>query len=89
MTAPHETPIPGRAAEFAAMLGAQLPVIETARLRLRGPRLDDFDAWAEIFTGPAGPHLGGPFDRDAAFTEFAATCGLWLLRGHGGAGFCR
>jgi RimJ/RimL family protein N-acetyltransferase len=83
MTAPHERPIPGPAADFAAMLAAELPVIETARLRLRAPRLSDFDAWAEIFTGPAGPHLGGPFDRDAAFTEFAATCGLWLLRGHG------
>jgi RimJ/RimL family protein N-acetyltransferase len=83
MTAPHETPIPGPAADFAASLAARLPVIETARLRLRAPRLDDFDAWAEIFTGPAGPHLGGPFDRDEAFTEFAATCGLWLLRGHG------
>jgi RimJ/RimL family protein N-acetyltransferase len=83
MTAPHERPIPGPAADFAVVLAAQLPVIETARLRLRAPRLSDFDAWAEIFTGPAGPHLGGPFDRDDAFTEFAATCGLWLLRGHG------
>jgi RimJ/RimL family protein N-acetyltransferase len=83
MIAPHERPIPGPAADFAAMLAAELPVIETERLRLRAPQLSDFDAWAEIFTGPAGPHLGGPFDRDAAFTEFAATCGLWLLRGHG------
>jgi RimJ/RimL family protein N-acetyltransferase len=83
MTAPHELPTPGPAADFAASLAARLPVIETARLRLRAPRLADFDAWAEIFTGPAGPHLGGPFDRDDAFTEFAATCGLWLLRGHG------
>jgi RimJ/RimL family protein N-acetyltransferase len=83
MTAPHEISIPGPAADFAASLVAQLPEIETARLRLRAPRLTDFDAWAEIFTGPAGPHLGGPFDRDDAFTEFTATCGLWLLRGHG------
>jgi RimJ/RimL family protein N-acetyltransferase len=83
MTAPHERPIPGPAANFAATLAAELPVIETERLRLRAPHLSDFDAWAEIFTGPAGPHLGGPFDRDDAFTEFAATCGLWLLRGHG------
>lgn len=83
MTAPHERSIPGPAADFAAMLGAQIPMIETARLRLRAPRLTDFDAWAEIFTGPAGRHMGGPFDRDDAFTEFAATCGLWLLRGHG------
>jgi RimJ/RimL family protein N-acetyltransferase len=80
---PHETPLPGAAATFAATLSAGLPVIETARLRLRAPRLTDFDAWAEILTGPAAPHLGGPFDRDDAFTEFAATCGLWLLRGHG------
>jgi RimJ/RimL family protein N-acetyltransferase len=83
MTAPHERPIPGPAADFAATLAAELPVIETARLRLRAPCLSDFDAWAEILTGPAGPHLGGPFDRDDAFTEFAAACGLWLLRGHG------
>lgn len=81
--APHEIAIPGAAADFAASLSAQLPVIETERLRLRAPQLPDFDAWAEIFTGPAGPHLGGPFSRDEAFTEFAATCGLWLLRGHG------
>jgi RimJ/RimL family protein N-acetyltransferase len=83
MIAAHERPIPGPAADFAATLAARLPVIETTRLRLRAPRLSDFDAWAEIFTGPAGPHLGGPFDRDEAFTEFAATCGLWLIRGHG------
>lgn len=80
---PHERPIPGPAADFAAALAAQLPVIETARLRLRAPRLEDFDAWAEILCGPAGPHLGGPFDRDAAFVEYLASCGTWLLRGHG------
>lgn len=83
MTAPHECPIPGPAADFAAMLAAQLPVIETARLHLRAPRLEDFDAWAEILCGRAGPHLGGPFDREAAYVEFLASCGTWLLRGHG------
>lgn len=80
---PHETPIPGPAAAFAAALSAQLPVLETARLRLRAPRLGDMDAWAEILCGPAGPDLGGPFTRDEAFGEFAAAVGLWLLRGHG------
>ncbi len=81
--APHETPIPGSAADFAAALAARLPVLETARLRLRAPRLADFDAWAQILTGPASVHLGGPFTRDEAFIEFATTVGLWLLRGHG------
>lgn len=83
MTAPHEHAIAGRAAAFAAWLSAQLPSIETARLRLRAVQLADFDAWAEIFCGPAGPHLGGPFDRDDAFVEFAASAGTWLLRGFG------
>lgn len=83
MTAPHETPVPGRAADFAAALAARLPVLETARLRLRAPVLADFPAWAEVFCGPAGADLGGPFDRDDAFREFGAAVGLWLLRGHG------
>ena len=81
--APHEIAIPGPAAHFAATLSGMLPEIETARLRLRAPRLSDFDAWSEILTGPAAPHLGGPFDRDEAFIEFLASCGTWLLRGHG------
>lgn len=81
--APHERAIPGAAAGFAATLCAHLPVLETARLRLRAPVLADFDAWAEILCGPAGPHLGGPFSRDDAFVEFLAACGGWLLRGHG------
>jgi RimJ/RimL family protein N-acetyltransferase len=81
--APHERPIPGPASDFAASLMAQLPVLETARLRLRASVLSDFDAWAEILTGPAGVHMGGPFTRDDAFTEFLAAAGTWLLRGHG------
>ena len=35
MIAPHEMPATGAAAAFAATLQAKLPVIETARLRLR------------------------------------------------------
>lgn len=81
--APHETPTPGPAADFAATLAGQLPVIETERLRLRAPRLTDFDAWAEVLCGPAGPWLDGPFTRDEAFVEFLASCGTWLVRGHG------
>jgi RimJ/RimL family protein N-acetyltransferase len=83
MTAPHERLLPGPAADFAATLAAHLPVIATARLRLRAPHLTDFDAWAEILCGPAGPHLGGPFDRDDAFVEFMAAIGTWLTRGFG------
>ena len=81
--APHEIAIPGVAASFAATLSGMLPEIETARLRLRAPRLSDFDAWAEILTGPATHHLGGLFSCDESFLEFLASCGTWLLCGHG------
>ncbi len=80
---PHEHPIPGPAADFAAELSACLPVLETDRTRLRAPRLSDFDAWAEVLTGPATAFLGGPFTRDQAFVEFGAAIGMWLLRGFG------
>jgi len=83
MTGPHEIAVPGPAADFATALCARLPVLETARLRLRAPVLADFDAWAEILCGPASPWLGGPFTRDDAFVEFAAAMGTWLLHGHG------
>lgn len=80
---PHETSLPGPAADFAVTLRAMLPVIETPRLRLRAPVLGDMDAWAEILCSDAGVFMGGPFSRDDAFAEFATSVGLWLLRGHG------
>lgn len=83
MTAPHLIPTPGPAAAFASSLAARLPRLETPRCRLRAPRLDDAPHWIEILGGDAEGHLGGPFDEDEAFTEFAAIVGLWLLRGHG------
>jgi len=79
----HETPIPGPAADFGAALSARVPLLETARTRLRAPRLTDFDAWVAVLCGPASDHLGGPFTRDEGFGEFATSIGLWLLRGHG------
>jgi RimJ/RimL family protein N-acetyltransferase len=83
MTAPHLVPIPGPAADFAALLSARLPRIETARTILRAPMLADAPAWIAIMVPDADGHLGGPHTQAGAFTEFAATVGLWLLRGHG------
>jgi RimJ/RimL family protein N-acetyltransferase len=83
MTAPHETPIPGPAADLAARLSAAVPVLETAHLRLRLPALADFDAWAAVFTTEVSRFMDGPYDRSDAFTDFAASVGTWLLRGHG------
>lgn len=83
MTAPHMTEIPGPAADFGAGLRAALPVLRSARCILRAPVLADAPAWERIIVPDAEGHLGGPHDADEAFTEFAATVGTWLLRGHG------
>jgi len=81
---PHETPIPGPAARLAAQVSALLPVADTARTRLRPATLTDFDVFAEIACDPErGRGIGGPMDREAAFREYAAMMGCWLLRGHG------
>ena len=84
MTAPHERlPESGPAADLAARRSALVPVLETARLRLRAPSLGDFPAWAGILCSPRAAYMDGPYERDEAFMEFAASVGSWLLRGHG------
>ncbi len=84
MTLPHERPTASAAAAgLAARMAALIPVIETARCRLRAPRIDDFDAYAEIACSPRGRGIGGPMDRGAAWADFMQMCATWLLRGHG------
>ncbi|MEM7268768.1 MAG: GNAT family N-acetyltransferase [Pseudomonadota bacterium] len=83
MTAPHELAIPGPAADFGAELRAKLPVIETARLRLRAPVIEDFGAYAEIATGPSGKFLIEEPNRENAWFDFTQMIATWLLRGHG------
>jgi RimJ/RimL family protein N-acetyltransferase len=50
---------------------------------LRAPRIDDFDAYARIVGGDAGAYVGGPFDREEAWLDFAQMVAGWLLRGAG------
>lgn len=81
---PHETPIPGPAAHFAERMAAMIPVLETDRLRLRAPRLADFQIWAEIVCSERGTYMMGPMSREDAWDDFARLTVTWLLRGHGG-----
>ena len=85
MMRPHEIATPGPAATFAARLQAMLPVIETAQLRLRAPRIEDYAAYEGIACSPRGAGLadGGPMDRDDAWYDFANMVAAWTLRGHG------
>ena len=61
----------------------RIPTLETERLRLRAPRLEDFGAYAEFRTGNRAAYAGGPFSRAEAFEQLAALVGHWLLRGYG------
>lgn len=84
MTARHEVPTPGPAAEIAQVFGALVPHLETERTRLRAPRVEDFDAYAEIVCSERGVHVGGPMTREDAWYDFASLSSCWMLFGHGG-----
>ncbi len=80
---PHEISATGPAADFAQKLQSTLPQLGTDRLTLRAPRIDDFQAYAEIACGPRGVFLDGPLSRRDAWLDFAQLVATWVLRGHG------
>lgn len=78
-----EMPPVGRAAETAMVVAATVPVLESARLRLRAPDVRDFAAYAEIFTSDRARHMGGPYSREGAWHDFCQAVASWMLRGMG------
>jgi RimJ/RimL family protein N-acetyltransferase len=81
---PHEIAATGPAAAFAARLQSALPVLDTDRLRLRAPRIEDFATYAAIGESDRGRYLvEDNSDRDALWLDFAQMVACWLLRGHG------
>lgn len=58
-----------------------IPVIETERLRLRGPKLSDFDIWADCAASERSRFIGGPMDRGLAWRSFCHLTGHWVHRG--------
>jgi len=65
------------------VLSVQVPVLTTARLTLREPRLADFEAAAAFAASDRASFVGGPMARWEAWRGFAAGVGHWLLRGYG------
>ncbi|GAB2616114.1 GNAT family N-acetyltransferase [Novilysobacter erysipheiresistens] len=59
------------------------PVIETERLILRVPRIEDFDRYAEAFADDSSHFIGGPLTRGDAWRRFLQVPGAWLLQGFG------
>lgn len=61
-----------------------IPTIETARLTLRAAKMEDFPQFAAELAKPRTRHMGGPFDRDGAWTFFVNDTASWALLGVGG-----
>ena len=60
------------------------PVIETARLTLRPPAMEDFPRWAELMADPeAAKFIGGPMPAATAWRGFMTMAGAWSLTGVG------
>jgi RimJ/RimL family protein N-acetyltransferase/ribosomal protein S18 acetylase RimI-like enzyme len=62
-----------------------VPEIETARLRLRGHRLADFEACASLWADPlVTRYIGGaPLSTEDAWSKFLRYSGHWSQRGFG------
>ncbi len=60
-----------------------IPTLETDRLFLRAPRLEDFEPEAAFFATEASRPVGGPMPRPQVWRSLAAIAGHWALRGFG------
>lgn len=65
--------------------GAGTPIVETARLKLRGHRLDDFDASFAMWSDPVVTrYIGGkPSTEQQTWSRLCGYVGHWALMGFG------
>ena len=80
---PHGAAPTGAAAAEAARLQAALPRLETDRLILRAPRIEDFALYGAIMMSDRAVHMDGPLSRRDAWLDFCQCVACWTLRGHG------
>ena len=60
-----------------------VPRIETSRLLLRLPRLEDFEGYAELHADEeAARHIGGAMQRTVAWRKFLQQPGAWMVQGY-------
>jgi RimJ/RimL family protein N-acetyltransferase len=55
--------------------------IETPRLILRTPRIEDFERFAEMLGDQSSHHIGGPLLRHEAWRRFLQAPGAWMVQG--------
>lgn len=70
---------------MAGLHTAEVPVLETARLKLRGHRLDDFTHSAAMWADPnVTRYIGGkPLTEEEAWTKFLRYVGHWHFMAFG------
>ena len=64
-------------------MSLDVPVIETDRLTLRGPRLSDHPAFCAYFAEPRSKWNGGPLGPREVEGVITSAAGGWALRGYG------
>ncbi len=58
------------------------PILQTERLILRPPAMEDFPRWAELMADPdASRFIGGPMSAETAWRGFMTMAGAWSLTG--------
>ena len=81
---PWLTPPTDAAAQLTDQFAALIPVLETERLRLRAPRIAEFDAYRVISQSDRWPH--GDDDKgtdEDVWLDFNQMLASWMLRGIG------
>lgn len=80
----HERAPSGHCQISARSFQTLVPTLDTDRLHLRAPAIEDFPDYATIVTGPRGAFVGGPMERDDAWFDFINLGACWYFHGHGG-----
>ena len=63
-----------------------IPTLHTERLTLRPYQRSDFDTYAAFFATDSAVHMGGPIDREKAWSWFTNDIASWALYGFGTLG---
>lgn len=60
-----------------------IPILETDRLVLRGPKAADTDGYVDFMMSKRSQYVGGHLSRAKSWRAFTNEIGHWLIRGFG------
>ncbi len=83
MTTPLSLDVVAAAQPQIDAAAAAIPVIETDRLVLRAPCIEDWPVLEPIWTTGRGRYIGGPMSAGDAWLDFNQLTAGWLPRGYG------